>query len=127
MKRFITFIFCFALLCGSYSTLLAQDGGNIDIEFGENTGNNVPNRSSYVPVEAVYIGALSTIAFTFSQNLGTVSIIVSNAQTGEYIATQVNTNLYPLETVPVSGDAGLYTIQVCLADGTMYYGEFELY
>jgi hypothetical protein len=126
MKRFIVFIFCFALFCGSYSILLAQDGGNIDIEFGENTGNNVPNRSSYVPVEAVYIGAISTIAFTFTQSIGTVSIIVSNVQTGEYIATQVNTNHYPLEAVPISGNAGLYTISVSLANGTTYYGEFEL-
>ena len=126
MKRIIILLFSLVLVGISNSPLFAQDNGNTIIVFEDELGDNGPQRSLSIPVEAVYLGASSSIVFTFTQNVGTVNITVTNTQTGEYVVTPVNTSISPFEIVPISGDSGLYTIRVLLNDNTTYYAELEL-
>ena len=127
MKRFFSIIFILTLICFSFSSLSAQTIGDIDIEFGGGGGTPIPHRTpAVIPIAATYISAISSVAFLFTECLGIVSIIISNVDTGETIAIEINTDEISNQMVYIGGALGLYTVQVSLPGGCVYYGDFEI-
>ena len=58
-------------------------------------------------------------------SLGEVGVNVTNHSTGDYLDGTLDANA-GTAILPISGDEGFYTIKFILANGTEYYGEFEL-
>lgn len=127
MKRLLPFLICITTLCCTPAFLFAQNSGNIDIVFSDDLGDTIqPRGQSTIPVQGEYIGMLSSIEFSCTPGLGTLNIIITNAVSGEYISTVMDTNNNPLEIIPINGSEGIYIIHIILSDGTTYYGELEI-
>ena len=109
MKRILSLVFVLAFLCGSYSSLSAQTIGDvdIDIELGDSLGGAIPHRApALIPFDAKYVCIISSVVFTFADNIGTVIISICNTSTGDYTVTNLNTDICSQEFVPISGDEG---------------------
>lgn len=75
-----------------------------------------------IPIEAYYIGAISTIQTAFSSDLGTVEIVVTNFATGESWSDIFDSGLSPWHKLPISGDSGDYEIVYVTEPGDLFQG-----
>jgi len=67
----------------------------------------------------------SSVITTFYQNIGTVTITLTNETTGETSTTAVDSSL-GTSTIQISGTSGTWLVQYVTANGTTYEGEFTI-
>ena len=89
------------------------------------TGGPINRAPAYVPIEAVYWAAASSIIVNFLDGLGTVVVAIENLSTGSYTQSVINARpgVYLFR---ISGEAGIYRISFTLSSGQRYTGMFEL-
>ena len=103
----------------------ASDGGPDIIIMPANLPETpVPNRG-IVPIAAYYDPFTTSVVISFNANIGYVETTITNQYSGESYLDTINAYGSPV-FVPITGAEGLYTILFELANGNMYYGEFEL-
>lgn len=102
-----------------------SDGGNpIVILPANHTGTTFPNRS-IVPIEAYYSSLASSVVVSFTVDLGSVDVVVSNIDAGETVEVTIDSYDAP-SFISIPWTEGLVSVQFILDDGQLYYGEFNL-
>ena len=137
MRKIILLLFVIAGFCFSSPSVLAN-GVVAEGNGGENTGIPIINEEgdggtsgptnrapAFVPIEAMYWAAASSIIVYFLADLGPVSVVIENLSTGSYVQTVMNARqgVYPFR---ISGEEGIYRISFTLSNGHRYAGMFEL-
>lgn len=107
---------------------IIDDNGEDEIVIsGGDVSGGGPNRgSSYIPLRAFFIPSSSCISIYFLDEIGDVTITITNLSTGEYCSTIVDSQ-YGRELIPLSGGAGYYLIRIETSGGLAYYGYFSIY
>lgn len=136
MRKIILLLFVIAGFCFSSPSVLANGvvaegngGENTEIpiiEEGDGGTSGPTNRApAFVPIEAMYWAAASSIIVYFLDDLGPVSVAIENLSTGSYVQTVMNARqgVYPFR---ISGEEGIYRISFTLSNGHRYAGMFEL-
>ena len=77
-----------------------------------------------VPITATYYVSLSYIDVVFTDNIGDVTITLSNLTTGGYVSSQINSG-FGGALVPVTLGSGNYRIDFSSSGGN-YYGTFTV-
>lgn len=137
MRKIVFILSVVAGLCISNPSALANgfaagrdDGGVTEIpiingEGDSGTSGPVNRAPAFVPIEAMYWVAASSIIVYFLDDLGPVSVAIENLSTGSYAQTVMNARqgVYPFR---ISGEEGIYRISFTLSNGHRYAGMFEL-
>ena len=66
-----------------------------------------------------------SIVTTFTQNIGTVTITLTNETTGETSITTVDSSL-GTSTIQTSGTSGSWHVEYATSGGSTYEGDFEI-
>lgn len=66
-----------------------------------------------------------TIYIQFSENLGDVTVSLSEATTGQLLSTVIDSS-DGYAVIPFSGDPGCYSLTFNLENGASYIGRFEI-
>ena len=96
----------------------------IPLEWNESELDTIIWRTP-VPIYAVVIPSQSVISVTFMNNMGDVSIEVSNLFTGEDYYYE-ESSLSGGASLPFSGSAGYYFIRFRIIGGSYYSGYFSI-
>ena len=114
----------FFLTLGFGASAKAEINERIEIPItseNENSQSKGPRMPERIPISCEYVdGALY---FTFNYDLGAVSVVVTNVNTGEY-----RQNMLPatgIAIMDVSKDSGYYYIEM-ITNNKVYYGNFEI-
>jgi hypothetical protein len=78
-----------------------------------------------MPISAYFDDVQSSVTTTFYQNMGYVTVTLTNETTGETSTTTVNSSLGS-STIQTSGTAGTWSILYVTPLGTTYEGEFTI-
>lgn len=87
-------------------------------------GNRAP-QSCPIHVTLINTTYIAYLIVTFTINIGTIDLWISNQNTGEYLYGEIDAEPGS-QSIPISKVSGLYTISFALSDGTVFEGEFEL-
>lgn len=124
MKKSRLFLLCFSVvLCGAISSWAATDEPEpIPIR---QIGEEIPvfRSPASMPVSCFLVS--NTIETYFQPDLGSVSVVLNNLNTGELFSYSVyvgTTSMY----FPIFGTVGAWSITFTLPSGIQYYGEFEI-
>lgn len=79
-----------------------------------------------MPLSAYFDDVQSSVTTTFYQNMGYVTVTLTNETTGETSTTTVNSSLGS-STIQTSGTSGTWSILYVTPLGTTYEGEFTIY
>lgn len=120
----------FLSLCLFVPSIKAQSGGDDPIgivigEGGNHSGAPSHHAPALIPIQAAYYPSLITIFVIFLSDLGSVSVEIENETTGTYSQQVVNTSYSP-QPFLITGAAGHWTITFTLANGKVYFGEFDI-
>lgn len=120
--------FSLAVILGMFaalsSVLCGQDQTPIQIIVSQQEhGGQVPRMPEQYPISGFVIS--DTICLLFSDNLGDVSVSLSEANEGQLLSTIVDSS-EGFAFIPFDGSAGLYTLTFSLNSGVTYIGRFEL-
>lgn len=85
-----------------------------------------PRSAGFAPITGTYDYSAQCIRLNFLEDVGEMTITVINHSTGEQSFEYVDSAFGSAE-VYISGEEGEYSILIDVADGTSYYGEFEIY
>ena len=89
----------------------------------QDQGGQVPRMPGVSPISGFVF--IDTIYLQFSENLGDVTVSLSETSTGQLLSTVVDSsNGYAI--IPFSGDTGCYTLTFILENGASYIGRFEI-
>lgn len=129
MKKVLVFIlsiFCLANTATYAKTGDLAQNPSIPIIIS-NPVPTVPNPKSpgMSDIYCSYSEQTSCLDFTFSTNLGNLTITVVNLTSNEVVSTIVDSSL-GYEALPISGDSGYYVINIVSSGGNSYYGSFTL-
>lgn len=98
----------------------------IPIQVIISSGQEGPHRApEYVPIQAYYEESLSFVCMSFAYSLGDLDITITNLTDGSHFDYEVDSSLGSA-ILPISGDAGFYTIVIMTSSGAQYGGEFEI-
>ena len=96
----------------------------IEITITENTVETPPKRTpSIIPLQAFYLTAFNTLEIDFTQNVGEVSIILTNS-------TTLNSSVYVVESsnltilLPLANETGSYCLEIHTETDDSYIGYF---
>lgn len=137
MKRlvFLLFLILFVLLQPSqhilYSLPFHSDSFLCPVDtipIRESTGGggwegNDPNGIPFIPIGCEFDTSGNSISFFFYDDLGIVSITVSNLFNNE-VETRIYDSQLGIVSFPISGNSGFYSIHIITAGGNHYYGQF---
>lgn len=84
-----------------------------------------PRSLEEFPLSVLFDDVESSVITTFYQNIGTVTITLTNETTGETSTTAVDSSL-GTSTIQISGTSGTWLVQYVTANGTTYEGEFTI-
>lgn len=107
------------------------DGGVISVPIivseGDGSDGNVPkNRAPlFVPIEAAYVYASSSVMVEFLVNLGATVVTIENITAGEQCEIFINADIGVLY-LPISGNTGSWQMYFRSVSGRTYVGEFTL-
>lgn len=107
--------------------LFCQDEGTpvvIHETIGEGQGTP-PKAPAQQSIFCILYENTSTLAFSFSEDLGTAQIIVENQTTHVIVFDIVNTNTGST-LLHIPSLSGIYSISIILSNNAVYYGEFEI-
>lgn len=129
MKKNLSFVTSILMVCivsFSLSAALSPEGGTIIIQPGNQSSTTIPNRTpALIPISAYLDGFTSTVFVSFSDDLGDVDTEITNLYTGETQCEVVDA-YYSTVAIPITGEAGLYSIVFTLSSGSEFIGEFEI-
>ena len=129
MKKVLVFILsviCFANTFTRAETGTFVQGPSIPIIVVNPTPDNPnPKSPGISDIYCSYSEQTTCLYFTFSVNLGNLTITVVNTSTSETVSTIVDSSL-GYEALPISGDSGYYVINIVSSGGNNYYGSFTL-
>lgn len=109
----------------AFSVKTNDDEIPIPLECNESEMDTIIWRGPIVPIYAAVIPAQSIISVTFINNMGDVSIEVTNLYTGDdYYYEESSQSGGAL--LPFSGAPGYYFIRFRVTGGTSYYGYFTV-
>ena len=125
MKRILLIIVSFLLASSSY---IESHSEQPDTSFFSNKGgigghgNRAP---AHKPVTIYYCAPISSVVLSFKAALGTVSILIVNFTTGEYLEGDIisSPGSFP---IPISRTPGDYYVVATLPDGKQFETEFLL-
>ena len=101
----------------------ADDEGDV-IDIGYIDPGQSQNRSGFIiPLYAVYQSVQSQVCITYSENIGTLDILLRNMTTGTETSLQSN-SAAGIEQIPVSFGSGVYYLELVLPSGMILYGFF---
>lgn len=107
------------------SFICAADSIPIIDNSGGGGGLNDPKSVGFVPIGCELLGSGIDLLFSFYDNLGNVTITVTNLSTCEVDSRIVDSQL-GLVFFPISGNPGFYSIIINPSGGGTYYGHFTL-
>lgn len=77
-------------------------------------------------IESCYNGILSSVVTTISEDVGEVTLKVTNFSTGETWYDTFDSSSTPQVMTPISGSTGTYEIVYITESGEVYEGNFML-
>lgn len=101
-----------------------DEGDVINIEY-IGYGQSHSRSQVEVPIRASYYSTLSVVGIAFLENLGIVSIRLTNLLS-EGSSTFFVDSFFGSCILPVTGGSGPYTIEITTADGLLYAGFFSV-
>ena len=84
-----------------------------------------PRSAGLVPVECLYNGLDQTVSITYLEDIGSVSVTVTNRFTGETFVEFCDSS-EGTSVIQTTGAAGDYHICIETAGGRMYEGDFHV-
>lgn len=119
-------VFCFANTITRAETGAFVQGPSIPIIVVNPTPDNPqPKSPGMSDIYCSYSEQTACLNFTFSSNLGNLTITVINTASGETVSSTVDASI-GYECIPISGDSGYYVISIVSSGGNSYYGSFTL-
>ena len=76
-------------------------------------------------MEVIYNAETGNLIVSFVQNVGNVTVVLTNMTIGAIASTVVDSSLGN-SILPVTAGPGLYCLEFLLSDGTRYYGYFSI-
>ena len=76
------------------------------------------------PLESYFYGPMSCIHTTALEDLGEVTVSVTNSSTGEFWTDTFDTSVENQSSLQISSTSGFYEIEYITAFGNIYEGEF---
>ena len=131
MKKFtLSLMLAFAALLAfpiySYAQVIPDDEEEIVIINQDQNGNGLGRNLLSVPIEATYFCTLSYVDVVFLDNIGIVTITLTNLTTGGTAVTQTDSGFGGC-LVPVTLGSGFYRISFVVQDGASYEGYFTVF
>ena len=120
MKKFLTFISILFLTC----TMLSA-APFVVIRMEPSITKTQPRSAGLVPVECLYNGMDQTVNITYLEDIGSVSVTVTNRFTGETFVEFCDSS-EGTSVIQTTGAAGDYHIFIEAAGGRMYEGDFHV-
>lgn len=120
MKKFLTFISILFLTC---TMLSAAPFVVIVIRMEPSITKTQPRSAGLVPVECLYNGLDQTVSITYLEDIGSVSVTVTNRFTGETFVEFCDSS-EGTSVIQTTGSAGDYHIFIEAEGGMMYEGDF---
>lgn len=129
-KTLVLFAFLAALLVSLPTSLYAdgddgEEGDPIDLTFEQQNGVPIGRSLGCLPMEAFYNAETGNLIVSFVQNVGNVTVVLTNMTTGAIASTVVDSSIGNC-VLPVTGGSGLYRLDFLLSDGTRFYGYFHI-
>ncbi len=129
MKKLLVLIlsvFCLTNIGINARTGFSEQGPSIPIIVVNPTPDNPqPKSPGMSDIYCSYSEQTACLNFTFSSNLGNLTITVINTTSGETVSSTVDSSI-GYECIPISGDSGYYVISIVSSGGNSYYGSFTL-
>jgi len=129
MKQIIKIILSCLFLVFSYDVCFAQNSGDGDnklpLVITHTIGRPVTRTLDIIPMNAYYDTSTECVFTTFAQNIGTVTITLTNEATGETSTTTVDSSL-GTSTIQISGTSGSWHVVYATSGGSTYEGDFEI-
>ena len=122
MKKFLTFISILFLTC---TMLSAAPFVVIVIRMEPSITKTQPRSAGLVPVECLYNGMDQTVNITYLEDIGSVSVTVTNRFTGETFVEFCDSS-EGTSVIQTTGAAGDYHIFIEAEGGIMYEGDFHV-
>lgn len=124
MKRILTLMV--ALLVSFWCIATTVSGRTLIIILKQQSPTGIwPNSLDLVPLHCTYESADGTVYIDFMENVGRVSIAVSNLSTGETVYGTAD-SIDGSAVLYTSGKSGTYILQIGTESGDVYEGEFIL-
>lgn len=101
-----------------------DEGDVINIEY-IGYGQSHSRSQIEVPIHASYYSSLSVVGIAFIEDLGMVSIRLTNLSAGSS-STFVVDSFYGSCILPVTGGSGPYKIEFTIGDGSSFVGFFSV-
>lgn len=96
------------------------------IPLQKSLGKRLDRSLIVLSVESCYNGMISSVITTISENLGEVSLTVTNLSTGETWYDTFDSSSTPQVVTTISGSTGIYEIVYITESGDVYEGNFML-
>ena len=87
-------------------------------------GTKLNRTLDFLQIEAIYYGPMSCVHTIASEDLGEVTVSVTNSSTGEFWTDTFDTSVENQSSLQISSTSGLYEIEYITASGNIYEGEF---
>lgn len=124
MKRILTLTA--ALLVSFWCIASAVSGRTLIIILKTQSTTGIrPNSLESVPFYCTYESSDDAVYIDFMENIGHVSITVSNLSTGETVYDTADSAEGPA-VLYTSGESGTYILQIGTESGDIYEGEFSI-
>ena len=129
MKKFLVLILSVLCLANIGTQAkpdnLAQNPSIPIIVVNPTPDNPQPKSPGMSDIYCSYSEQTACLDFTFSTNLGNLTITVVNTSSGEVVSATVDSST-GYAAIPISGDPGYYVISIVSGGGNSYYGSFTL-
>ena len=129
MRKALFRLFCALLtvlsLVSMQEIMLASSlRGNIIIISQIPTTSEKPRTPVRIPFIAELMDGSNSVILGATENIGTVSVQITSTA-GDYYSTSFDTTDGAI-LLPISGDAGLYTLRITTSGGLQFVGEFTI-
>ena len=125
MRKPLLIIACLMLAITALSSPIGKTMGevlNIPIQNPEDQPGGRPRS---LPIFSASLDVdLNILSISSIYNVGEVDVVIENLTTGEYVEDSFISSAGAL--IPISGNAGLWTITLIMECGDYFWGEFEL-
>ncbi len=89
------------------------------------SSGHIKRTPAYINISAVYDNITECVVTTFAQNIGTVTITLTNETTGETSTTTVDSS-FGTSSIQTSGTSGSWHVEYATSGGSTYEGNFTL-
>lgn len=130
MKKIIIIFSVLAVLLSGQSIMaMNQTDGTTEIPLffppTVTPGKPVLRTPAFISISAVYDSITECVVTTFTQNIGIVTVTLTNETTGETSTTTVDSSI-STSTIQTSGTSGSWHVEYATSGGSTYEGDFEI-